>query len=78
MATLSEGTWLSLAVDAGYHTPAIDRWGRLPVSTEALRNSSWPENEISRISISVNEVVHELPSIFEFSLPSLINKIKVL
>ena len=56
-ATILEGYWLGLAVEAGFSVPGVHNWGRLPKPNhlEGLP-TQWPVAEIMAASLPLDEV----------------------
>lgn len=59
-ATAAESHWLSLAVSAGYETPDVQRWGRLPQAYDTVgRPHCWPEDDVLAVSCKLADVFED-------------------
>lgn len=73
-ATILEGTWLMLAIEAGYETPLIENWGQLPTDRTAI-DHPWPDKDVESRAIPVDAAIEGTPDIFSFCLPYLIERL---
>lgn len=65
-ATVLEGTWLSAAVEASYQTPGVEKWGRLPRTSDQAR--SFREDAMWRAAKPIDEIVQCSPPLKQFWL----------
>lgn len=63
-ATYLEGTWLREAVKAGYQTPGVEKWGRLPALSKD--SACWNDDEIKAVAKSFNEIIKHSLWLSEF------------
>lgn len=65
-ATTLEGMWLNAAVEAGYKTPGVEKWGQLPHSSDQSR--PFRENAIWQAAKPFDDIIQCSPPLKHFWL----------